>query len=216
MYISIAEDLLAVINKFLQNDADASVKINVDEDNAISVMFFQSGHMKNALKRFPELIILDTTYNINNRKMPLATAMVVDGEGHGHVAGHALMSGDTKENWTQFLEAFKLTNDDAALNPIFIVDKAFQEITSIHDVWSPDVKVQLCLFHVKNALQRRIQAEQRLRGEEKALLNDIVCGMIHSNDERAYDDFYLKLTRVKGNYEIYIFTKSATFDMFWN
>lgn len=64
--------------------------------------------MKSVAEAFPEVLLLDTTYRVNNRKMPLASVMAVDGEGHGQIVAHALIAADTRNAWKTFLEFFKV------------------------------------------------------------------------------------------------------------
>lgn len=46
------------------------------------------------------------------------------------------------------------------INPRFVhIDKDMSEINAIRDVW-PDVKIQLCLWHVKRALKKKLSSKK--------------------------------------------------------
>ena len=66
------ESIIVLLNKFVQMDASnvACVVLDDDEKN-IEIMFLQSRKQRDWFDKFPELIILDGTYKIDNAGMAL-------------------------------------------------------------------------------------------------------------------------------------------------
>jgi hypothetical protein len=58
--------------------------IVLNEQNQVMGIFLQDEDMKEMFKRFPEVLLVDTTHNTNTHDMPLHVVMCVDGEGHSH------------------------------------------------------------------------------------------------------------------------------------
>jgi len=50
--------------------------------------------MKEVFSKFPEVLLLDGTYSINNCGMPLYSFLAEDGHGQGQIVGMILLSGE--------------------------------------------------------------------------------------------------------------------------
>lgn len=55
----------------MQKIPDATIKIAVDHDDNLVGIYFQDGRMKKFYEMYPEVILIDATYKLNNRRMPL-------------------------------------------------------------------------------------------------------------------------------------------------
>ena len=56
-----------------------------DEAGVVGGVFMQSSEMKATFRAFPELILIDATYKVNDLRMPLYLMLVVDGNGESEV-----------------------------------------------------------------------------------------------------------------------------------
>ena len=65
--------------------AGAFVKVAKDDSDALSSVYFQTQEWKNTYAWYPELVLIDGTYKLNNLRMPLYAMMVVDGNGESEV-----------------------------------------------------------------------------------------------------------------------------------
>ena len=77
-----AQIVLDKLTVALESDSKAGGVV-VDENDTIAIMFYQSGSMREMFSRFPEIMFIDGTYNVNKLGMPLYCLMVEDGFGHG-------------------------------------------------------------------------------------------------------------------------------------
>ena len=69
--------------KSLKTDTKATGGVVVDENDTLTILFYQSGIMRNMFSKFPEIMFIDGTYNVNKLGMPLYCLMVEDAYGHG-------------------------------------------------------------------------------------------------------------------------------------
>ena len=63
----------------------AVVEISTDSNNVLSRVFFQKQSWQNMYARYPELILIDATYKLNNLRMPMYILVVVDGIGESKI-----------------------------------------------------------------------------------------------------------------------------------
>ena len=51
------------------------------DDLVIEAIFFQTDEMKTAFAAYPDVLLVDATYKLNDIHMPLYVLMVIDGNG---------------------------------------------------------------------------------------------------------------------------------------
>lgn len=59
----------------------AKVEVLRDENNDLLCIYFQDPRIAQIFEKFPEFVMFDATYKMNNREMPLFVQSVVDGNG---------------------------------------------------------------------------------------------------------------------------------------
>ena len=80
------------LQEALRRDKSARGGIVVDEDHTLELLHFQTGHMRKLFKSFPEILLIDGTYNVNGQGMPLYCLMVEDGYGRTFGSGNSCLS----------------------------------------------------------------------------------------------------------------------------
>ena len=75
--------LIDSLEDALEKDTGAKGGITVNENNEIATMSYQSGQMSALFEKFPEILLVDGTYNVNRSRMSLYCFMVEDGFGSG-------------------------------------------------------------------------------------------------------------------------------------
>ena len=63
--------LLDSLENALKQDPTAKGGITIDENDQVSIVHFQSGQMSDLFIKFPEILLIDGTYNVNRLGMPL-------------------------------------------------------------------------------------------------------------------------------------------------
>lgn len=101
--------------------------------------------MREDLKKFPEVMLMDITYRINKNHMPVTVIDVMDGDGEGLVVRYAFLADETKDTLTGMLKCFVEASGEESFEntDCCVVDKQFEEIGSLHDVL-PHVRVHIC------------------------------------------------------------------------
>jgi len=74
--------LIDVLEDALEKDIGAKGGITVNENNEIATVSYQSGHMSALFEKFPEILLVDGTYNVNRARMPLYCFMIENGVGN--------------------------------------------------------------------------------------------------------------------------------------
>ena len=57
----------------------------VSEDNVFTGLFYQDKLMKFNYQCYPEVLMVDSTYKLNDLRMPLYLMLIVDGNGQSEV-----------------------------------------------------------------------------------------------------------------------------------
>ena len=117
--------------------------------------------------------------------------MDMDGNGAGQVVAHALLRNEHQETLHLFLSKLKELNSATIQTKLFIVDKDFNEMAVLRELW-PDAEVFLCLFHVLKSLKQRI-AILAISQEKKEELKNLCQDLVDSRTEDSYDDAFAKL-----------------------
>ena len=88
-------------------------------------LLFQDSIMKSVFDSYPEVILVDATYTLNNLRMPLYLVMFIDGNGQGEVVLMFLTTIETEEAITKMVQTFKHTNPKWECTKVVMSDKDF-------------------------------------------------------------------------------------------
>ncbi|KAJ8971664.1 hypothetical protein NQ314_000589 [Rhamnusium bicolor] len=99
-------DLKEVLN-ILQEDPNSYVEIMTDEVNTLQGIYFQTHQMKRCFSNYPELLLPDATYKLNNLRMPLYILMEIDGN---FVACTFILQHENSISISYMLNIFKKQN----------------------------------------------------------------------------------------------------------
>ena len=110
----------------------STVNIFMDDKRTFTGLFFQDALMKlnfGYFPQFPEVLMVDTTYKLNEFRMPLYVIMVIDGNGQSEIVAIFLTSSETKQAITDMVHAhaFKQANPKWSKIGVVITDKDFTE-----------------------------------------------------------------------------------------
>ena len=131
----------------------------VSEDNVFTGLFYQDKLMKFNYQCYPEVLMVDSTYKLNDLRMPLYLMLIVDGNGQSEVVSLCLTSLETKEAISKMVQSFKANNPCWSQTGVVITDKDFVE-QSIFNEEFPHVAMHICLFHALRSMQREVTCEK--------------------------------------------------------
>ena len=65
---------------FVSEDVSSSFNLTVDSGK-LEIIYLHTIVMNNSMLKFPEVILMDSTYRCNNHNMPLRSITVIDAKG---------------------------------------------------------------------------------------------------------------------------------------
>ena len=110
----------------MQNDTGAVTELVVGSSTELVANSYQNTAMKHSQIRFPELLLLDATYKLNNLRMPLYVLMVVDGNGESVVIGLWIVANEERATISGPMDIFAKHNDTASIKCV-MADKDMVE-----------------------------------------------------------------------------------------
>ena len=88
----------------------STVNLFIVEQRIFTGLFFQDAGMKYNFECYPEVLMVDATYKLNQLRMPLYLMMVIDGNGQSEIVAMFLTLLKTKQAITDMIRAFKEVN----------------------------------------------------------------------------------------------------------
>lgn len=120
---NVREKLLASMLKV----PGAKVRVLRDENNELCCIFFQDPRMASMFDKYPELVLYDATYKMNDREIPLFVHSVVDGNGVTEVVTLAICKSESGVVIEFVLDCFKELNPSWTKIECVIGDKDFAD-----------------------------------------------------------------------------------------
>lgn len=189
-------DLVNLVHEMCQIE-DATVKVIKNDQQELDCIFFQDQRMKEYFNSYPDLLMFDGTYKLNDRRMPLVVMLVVDGNGESQIAGLCIVRSENAATFNILFDEFKAENPRHSDIEVILSDKSFANRNAFKASF-PNTHHQLCIFHVLQIFNREITTVKRsisVRQREKAL--QILKRMVYAQSQGEYDAEYTKLTNMK-------------------
>ena len=140
------------------NIVDSIVEIVKDEKNVLQGIYYQKKIMQQIFSKFPELLLIDATYKLNDLRMPLYIMMVVDGNGESEIVALWIVASEDRISIKNMVQIFKRHNSTDRTVCI-MSDKDMTE-RDVHSEEIPNAVLQICLFHILRSFKREIFTEK--------------------------------------------------------
>ena len=127
----------------------------VDENDALQIGYLQSSHMRKLFDRFPEILLIDGTYNVNSHGMTLYCIMIEDGFGHGRVVFYVATTEEDALHLRKMLQCFKEKNPSYISTNVIIIDEDFSEWKILREEL-PNAVVLFCQWNVIKAMFKHL------------------------------------------------------------
>jgi len=130
----------------------------VNENSELSIIYF---HLIDLYEKFPDVFMIDGTYNVNKSHMPLYSFI---GYGHGRTVFYAAT--ESAQHLRAIVQAFKNFNPCYGNTKVIIIDKDFTEIAVLKDKF-PTAKILFYQFPCDQVLSQscvRCRSAQRTKG----------------------------------------------------
>lgn len=190
-------DLVQLIEVMMKIE-NASVKVFTNEQEQLDLVSFQDDRMKAFFNAYPELLMFDGTYKLNNLRMPVVILLVVDGNGESQVVGLAIVRSENDDSFRNFFEEFKKENPRHVDIQVIMSDKSFANRNAFRAAF-PNAKHQLCVFHVLQIFIREVTtAKRNLTVAQKDEAIRILRRMVYANSQAEYDNLYRALRNIRS------------------
>ena len=171
----------------------STVDIFSDEDDTFTGLLFQDSVMKSSFASYPEVLMIDATYKLNELRMQLYLMIVPDSNGQSEIVAVFLTSVETRVAIVKMVKAFKSHNSKWIATTAIVSDKDFTE----RDVFKqefPNASLIICLFHALQNFRREITCDKLglLPGERDHAL-ELMSLLAYSSSEEKYEDHYKQL-----------------------
>lgn len=90
----------------------STVEIFTDDQNTFTGLFFQDGIMKAVFAAYPEVLLVDATYKLNELRMPVYLLLVIDSKGQSEIVGVFITLLETAVSIQQMVLSFKSNNSN--------------------------------------------------------------------------------------------------------
>ena len=70
----------------------ATTYVDTDDINDVKFIYIQTGEMKEHFRKYPDILFMDTTYNVNMERYPLFTIMAEEADGKGKPVAYCFLT----------------------------------------------------------------------------------------------------------------------------
>ena len=186
-----AQIVLDKLTEALKADAKAAGGVVVDENDTLTMLFYQSGNMRDMFSKFPEIMFIDGTYNVNKLGMPLYCLMVEDGFGHGQNIFYAATAKEDAVHLQKIVELFKSENADWESVRVIIIDKDFSEYKILRQEF-PNAVILYCQWHVIKALFKCL-SDYDVDKTNQEKCREIIRKLVYASSQDDYEKYKKQL-----------------------
>ena len=108
---------------------------------------------------YPEILLVDATYKLNDLRLPLYVMLVVDGNGESEIVGLMLAADERQETIRQMMVYFKDLNPKWNEINCVMADNDMTERQVITEEL-PQAGLLICLFHTMRTFRREVTTEK--------------------------------------------------------
>lgn len=182
------------------------MEVYIDDEKNFNGLFYQDEEMRLIFDAFPEILLIDATYKLNNLRLPLYVMLAIDGNGESEIIGLMLLADEQADTFRSVIRLFKKHNSAWEQINCVMADKDMTERKVIKEE-IPQAGLLICLFHTMRLFKREITTEKMgISADERLQVLEIIQSMAHAATEEVYQDLYEQLmdTRFSAVKEYFI------------
>jgi len=191
-----AQVMIDRLEEEMQKDQGSKGGVIVSENNELSIVYFASSHLISLYEKFPEVIMIDGTYNVNTSRMPLYSVMIEDGNGHGRTVFYAATTDESTQHLRAIVQAFKNCNPCYGNTKVIIIDKDFTEMAVLKEEF-PTATILFCQFHVIKCFYKAV-SDADVPKDRRDSLRKVLHDIVYSESMDDYVDYLAEIVRL-GN-----------------
>ena len=97
----------------MHKEPGSLTEIVMSDRNELHALYYHISTMQKMQRKFPELLLLDATYRLNDFRIPLYVLMVEDGNGERRVVALWLVANEERDTISDIMDLFVRHNDCA-------------------------------------------------------------------------------------------------------
>lgn len=189
----------------MQTVQGSAVKILHNDNNELDGLMFQDNRMKTYFAQYPDLIMFDATYSLNDRRMPLIIFLIIDGNGESQITGLFFVKTENLNIMQQLFESFMAENPKHDSIQVVITDKHCTNLDVVANLF-PQATHHICVFHVSQIFNREITVSKcNITADERKLCLEIVNKMIYAECQDEFDELYTDLQATECQRKTFLF-----------
>ncbi|XP_076937851.1 uncharacterized protein LOC143605728 [Bidens hawaiensis] len=160
--------------------------------NAMEDLFFMHPTSYVMFCAFPHVLIIDTTYNTNEYKLPLVQIVGVTSTGKTITIALSFISKETEDNFTWVLTRLKSMLHKCMMPRVILIDRDLALMNACNVVF-PDAAKLLCRWHISQNVKKHCK-QSFVRGNKNwEYFEELWSSLIHSPTLDAYEYNYKRL-----------------------
>lgn len=149
--------------------------------------------MAQIFEKYPELLLFDASYKMNNLNMPLIIQLCVDGNGETEISSLFIARSESYLSVGCMVDAFQFFNPAWTRTEVIMGDKDFSD-RGIYAEKFPNAVLQICLYHVLVTFHREITEKKRnITVQQKVTVLEVLQRLAYSVSQESYDSAYNEL-----------------------
>ncbi|CAL8072659.1 unnamed protein product [Calicophoron daubneyi] len=123
-------------------------------DGRIECVSFSLDEQVRLFTKYPEVICLDATYNVNRSRYCLLQFVITDGLGHGRAVMYSLMRSESAQMYGLAMDNLRSIMGCVNRIKTFVVDMHYAQMQALRSAFR-SAKILLCHFHMTRAIRRK-------------------------------------------------------------
>lgn len=149
--------------------------------------------MAHIYEKYPEVILFDATYKMNNHNLPLFIQLCIDGNGQTEIASLYICRSESRDGIGAMLDVFKEFNCNWHKTKVFVGDKDFAD-RAVYKEKFADASLHICLYHVLKTFNREITTVKRqITTEQRCQALKVLEKLVYATSSESYDLNYKEL-----------------------
>jgi hypothetical protein len=165
------------------------VRWSVNEKNELAMLFFAHQRSRETALRFPEVVVLDSTYRTNNLKLPFVNIVGVSNLGVDHLRNFAIagawVTSEDEASMTWVIRTLRDVVFDGSVTPVtFVTDHQLATKNAISKIFT-DAELILCSWHI----ERNFATNLRKHFEELdwIVMEASIKSLINCRDKEGFE-----------------------------
>ncbi|XP_028330689.1 uncharacterized protein LOC114480607 [Gouania willdenowi] len=181
-------DLHALLYE-MKKEPGSVTEVVLGTNHVLQGIYYQDHKMQQIQRAFPELMLIDAAYKLNDFRMALYVLMSVDGNGESHVIAFWIVTNEERATVAALTDIFIRLNSADQIKCI-MADKEIVERDVIQEK-IPHAALQICLVHTLKMFRREITCEKMgIKSEQKQSILETLQKMTYARDEDEYMKHY--------------------------